>query len=566
MSHRISLIAVVTVFIFAGLILRLYHIQIRLHRLYAELAERQHSGSKTIRSKRGNIITSDGRCLAHSIETWSVYIDSLYITDPEGTVYVLRNVLSLDKTKVRDILERISRRKRFIWVKRHIPLKEAALLEELDIQGVFLRREYGRIYPLGREGAQVVGFCGVDGNGLAGVEFSYDGYLRGRDGRAAYERDALGRRIMLPEHGYVEPQDGASVYLTLDSVIQNIVEEEAERIVERWTPKSLAIVVVEPRSGAVLALATRPVFNPNRPETLSGNELLNYATGYVYEPGSVFKVVTASALLQNKRVTLEERIDCRRGEFRFGRRTLHDHRPHGILTFDYVIAESSNIGTAQVALRMTEEEHYRAIRSFGFGSLTGIDIAGEQKGILRPPSRWSKYSQVSLAIGQEIGVTVMQMARAFCAVVNGGWLVRPYVVSRVESPSGEVLYKATPQRERILDESVSRTMRQILTLVVENGTGKMAKSRFYPIGGKTGTAQKLDGKTGRYSESDYVASFFGFAPVDAPRIVVGVVVDTPKGHSYFGGVVAAPAVRNIIEQTLMYLEVPQVLEKGERNE
>jgi len=561
MRHRISLITAVVLLLFLALSLRLFHIQVSSHPLYAELAQKQHRGSETLKAKRGDVVSSNGRCLASSIECWSVYIDSLYVNDPEETLYVLKNVLSLSPAKAEEIWRGMAQRRRFIWVKRRVSLREAALLEELSVRGVFLRREYRRIYPLGKAAAQVLGFCGIDGYGLAGVELAYDEYLKGKDGHAVYERDALGHRIILPEHGYTEPVDGASVYLTIDSVIQSIVEEVADGLVERWSPRSVAIVVLEPRSGAVLALATRPVFDPNNPQNAEEEEFRNYAFGTVYEPGSTFKAITASALLEHKKVSPDEKVDCHKGEFRFGRRVLHDHKPHDILTFNYVIAKSSNIGTAQVALRLTEQQHYEAIRSFGFGTPTGIDLPGEQRGILRSPSKWSRYSQVSLAIGQEIGVTVMQMMRAFSAIVNGGWLVRPYVVERIETSSGEVVYEAEVRKERVLSEEVSQVMRQILALVVEDGTGRRARSSLYPIGGKTGTAQKLDKKSGGYSETDYVASFFGFAPVDAPRVVVGVVVDTPKGFSYFGGVVAAPAVKKVIEQTLMYLEVPQMRTK-----
>jgi len=566
MNHRIKIVVVVILVSATALALRLFHIQVSSYELYAEIAKRQHQGYERIPPRRGDIVSADGRVFARSVETESVYIDSSFVTEPEQVVYLLKNLLSLDHKKALDIYRRIKEKRRFIWVKRHITPKESFLLRELELQGVFLTKEYRRAYPLGRVGAHFIGFCGIDGEGLAGIELSYEQYLRGIEGFYSFERDALGHKIVLPCHKYCEPKDGATVLLTVDSVIQSIVEEEADRLVEKWNPKNLVIVVIEPRSGGILALAARPSLDPNNPQDVTQEELANYAIGFVYEPGSTFKVVTASALLAYKKVRLDEEIDCHNGLFFFGKRPLRDHTPHGVMSFEQVIAKSSNIGTAQFALRLTPQEQYEMIKKFGFGSPTGIDLKGEETGIFRPLDKWSKYSQVSLAIGQEVGVTVMQMVRAFCVIANGGWFVRPHLVDRVEDTSGDVCYSDKGVKERILDEEVSRTMRQVLSLVVEDGTGKSAKSKYYAIGGKTGTAQKLDKATGRYSENEYIASFFGFAPVDAPRVVVGVVVDTPKGKSYFGGTVAAPAAKNIIEQTLMYLGVPQLVKDEEGSE
>ncbi|MCX7702872.1 MAG: penicillin-binding protein 2 [Planctomycetota bacterium] len=560
---RIKVVAIGVSVLSVLLFFRLFEIQVLSFDLYAGMARRQHQGYDTIAARRGDIVSADGKSFACSVETYSVFIDSAFVAEPEQVVYFLKNILSLSQEKALDVYRRIKEGKRFIWVKRQVTLREAYVVEELGLQGVFLIKEYRRVYPLGRVGAQFVGFCDVDGGGLSGIELFYEQYLRGVDGHYCFERDGLGRKIMLPHHSYSEPKDGATVHLTIDSVIQSIVEEEADRLVEKWKPRNVVIVVIEPRSGAVLAMATRPCFNPNNIEHITQEEMMNYATGFVYEPGSTFKVVTASALLLNKKVRVDEEIDCHNGLFFFGRRPVRDHTPHGVMSFEQVIAKSSNIGTAQFALRLTPAEQFEMIKKFGFGSPTGVDLKGEEKGIFRPLKEWSKYSQVSLAIGQEIGVTVMQMMRAFCCIANGGRLVRPHFVSRVESPSGETVYTIEGREEEVLDEETSRTMRQVLALVVEDGTGKGAKSKYYAIGGKTGTAQQLDKKTGRYSEEEYVASFFGFAPVDAPKIVVGVVVDTPKGHSYFGGVVAAPAAKNIIEQSLMYLGVPQLIKDKE---
>ena len=552
--RRPMLVGIALLVAYSGIIVRLLQLQVLQHGRYAALCRSQRRGYRTIPARRGDITTFDGTVVARSIPSQGLFIDSAFVQNPETLLAVLKPILHLTDSEVSRILASVRKRKRFIWVRRCLTGRQQRVIRALKLRGVFFTPVWRRVYPLGAFAASVVGFCGVDGQGLSGIEFWAERWLRGRDGRQEYERDGCGRHIFLEEN-FTPPEDGAEVVLTVDGVVQDIVENVADDVVERWNPGRVTIVVAEPGSGNILALASRPTFNPSDWRSSVPQARRNPAAEFIFEPGSTFKAITFAALLQERLIRLEEEIDCERGAWRVGRRILHDHRGHDILPVPDVLAKSSNIGTAKLALRMEPALHYRWLRRFGFGQKTGVELPHEECGVLRPVARWSRYSQVSLAIGQEIGVTVLQMVRAFCAIANGGVLLPLHIVAQVVGRDGKVLFRPRNKRRRIMASETAATLRKLLLRVVEEGTGRRARSRLYTIAGKTGTAQKLDRKTGRYSETDYVASFICMAPAKRPRIVVAVVVDTPRGSSHFGGTVAAPYAKTIIEQVLPYLGV-----------
>ena len=562
---RVLVVGAVLLAVYSALALRLFQLQVLSYRRYCALCRAQRRGREVLPARRGDIVSSDGIVLARSIPSYGLFIDSAFVEDAASLVAVLKSVCNLSEREVLRILRGIKGKKRFIWVRRHITARQRRIIKALKLRGVFFTGVWRRVYPLGSFAANVLGFCGVDGQGLAGVEFWAERWLRGRDGLHIFERDGCGRRLFVDDQ-FKPPVDGAEVELTIDGVVQEIAEQAAQQAWLTWRPNWVAVVVAEPRTGFILAYAVRPSFDPAQWAASPRRNRRNPAAEFVYEPGSTFKPFTFAMLLQEKLVRLDEKIDCEMGAWRIGRRVLHDYHGYGVLSVPDVLARSSNIGTAKLALRISPERHHRWLRRFGFGQKTGIELPHEESGVLRDVSRWSRYSQVSLAMGQEVGVTVLQMLRGFCAIAADGVLPSLHIVRRVTAPSGEVLYQARTKRRRVIDPDVAATLRTLLARVVEEGTGRRARSRLFSIAGKTGTAQKLDRKTGRYSQTDYVASFVCMAPVRRPRIVVAVVVDTPRGRSHFGGTVAAPIAKTVVEQTLLYLGVAPDKEKNDATE
>jgi len=562
---RVNVVSFVLAAAFLVLLGRLYRIQQVLADHYKAIADRQHRGVETISPVRGCIFTADAEILATSLKVNSVFIDSRFIEDVDETVSQLARVLRLSNQEVNEIREKAQRGSRFIWVKRKISQTEMRVLSGLEIPGIYFEEEFKRYYPGHRVACHALGFCNIDDRGLEGVELIHDSLLYGQEGKREFERDALGRKITKPGMLEIPARDGLNIHLTLNSVIQHIVETELNSIMEEYKPAGAAAIVIDPQTGEILALANRPNFDPNSASRYRQDVRRNRAVTDMYEPGSTFKPFTFAALFEENLVRLEEIIFCENGAAAFGRRTLRDHVPHGELSVLDVIAKSSNIGTAKCAQRISEEKLNFYLRNFGFSSPTGVDLPGEADGFLAPVSSWSKYTLTSLAIGQEINVTPLQMVCAFAAIGNGGILYKPRILKRVANKDGTVVRISQPVSVRnIISAQAAAKLKQALAKVVEDGTGTRAKSKFYSIAGKTGTAQKtLPGQKG-YAEGKFVASFVAFAPVESPRIAVIVVVDQPRGKSYFGGSVAAPAAGRIVEESLKYLRVPP--DKGDKDE
>ncbi|MFH1857595.1 MAG: penicillin-binding transpeptidase domain-containing protein, partial [Candidatus Omnitrophota bacterium] len=409
--------------------------------------------------------------------------------------------------------------------------------------------------------SHLLGIVDIDNNGLEGVERHYNQLLQGRDGFRQVLRDA--RHRALPSLGlrYQKPVDGLTLVLTIDEVIQNIAERELEEAYRKWHARGATIVVLDPQTGDILALANRPTYNPNQPNVSSEDFRRNRAITDLFEPGSVFKIVTAAAALEEGVFDEDDKIFCENGAYHISNHILHDVHPYGTLTFREVIEKSSNIGTVKVAKQLGPKRLYQYICAFGFGRKTGIDLPGEIPGMVHPPEKWWSTSIANIPIGQGIGITVIQLASAMGAIANGGRWVKPHVLKEVLNSDGSVVksYRSVPERIVLREKNAAR-LREILSGVVGRGTGKLAKLKGYCAGGKTGTSQKLDAN-GRYSSSAHIASFVGFAPVQNPRIVVAVMVDEPH-PAYYGGVVAAPVFKEVSEQVLRYLEVPAEEERG----
>jgi cell division protein FtsI (penicillin-binding protein 3) len=409
----------------------------------------------------------------------------------------------------------------------------------------------------------------VDNQGLEGVERAYDAALRGTEGWVLAERDAVGRTVFPggPGFQFTLPSPGRDVVLTIDEVLQHIAEKELDRALGATKARGGVCIVMHPATAEVLALSVRTSerrgFNPNIPQQYRPAEWRNRAVTDAFEPGSIFKPFLAAAAVEERVVHPLERFDCSAGKIRVADRVIRDAKQHGVLTFTDVVAQSSNVGTIKVAQRLGKERFYRYITAFGFGKKTGVDLPGEITGLVKDYRLWSGVSIGSIAIGQEIGVTPVQVAVAFSALANGGVLMKPYVVAEVvDRETGEHRRTAPEAVGRVVSAETCAKVAKMLQKVVEDGTGTAAKPGGYTAAGKTGTAQKIDAKTGAYSHREYVSSFAGFAPARNPRLVIVVMIDTPEGVVY-GGSVAGPVFRAVAEQGLAYLQVAPDDEGGE---
>jgi cell division protein FtsI (penicillin-binding protein 3) len=533
---------------------RLIHLQVFARDSLQRQALRQSERTIKLEPRRGRILDRSGRELAVSVDVESVYADPQLIPDVSSTARQLARVLDLDGPGERRLLEQLETRRAFAWVRRKVDPRSAQAVRALELPGVGFLGETRRYYPNRELGAHVLGWAGLDNKGMSGIEYAFDDLIGGRAAKVVVRTDAHRRPTGPPETPITE---GQSVVLTIDATIQHVVERELGRAVRATRSVAGTAVVLDPESGEVLALANRPTFNPNRFGASTRNDRRNRAVLDAYEPGSVFKVITAAAALQEGVVTPDEIIDCGNGWIEIAGRRINDHKAFSSLAFRNVIARSSDIGTIRVAQRLGRETFNRYVHDFGFGSATEVGLPGEARGILRPPDKWSALSLASLSFGQEIGVTALQMANAIAVVANGGYLMRPRIVRRVESPSGAILHEYKPLAvRRVLEPETVDTLNEILREVVEHGTGRRAAVEGYSVAGKTGTAQKVDPHTGAYSMIDHVASFVGFVPATRPALVILVSLDTPQGERNEGGDVAAPVFQRIAEQSLRHLAIP----------
>lgn len=516
-----------------------------------QLVDRQHSLVVEIKQSRGRILDRNMKELAMNIKVPSIYAVPRIIRDKGEMASKLSSILKMDKSFV---MSRIERDKAFVWLKRHASQKEADAIGDLKSQKLGIIYENKRLYPNGELFSNIIGFCDIDNQGIEGIEMIYDKFLKGRTGYRFTKRDALGREVVAFEEKLVPAVDGANITLTIDQYIQYLTERSLDEAFRKWKAKGASAVVMNPHTGEILAMANRPTFNPN--ENIGGNdpaERRNRAITDIYEPGSVFKIVTAAAALDAGKISLTDQFDCEKGTWQITKsRVIHDVHPYGILAFPQVMQKSSNIGTVKIAMRLGEKGLYEYIRKFGFGQATGIDLPGEVSGIVHPLNKWSKISITSVPYGQEVAATGMQMLNAVSVIANGGRLVRPFMIREIKDSEGVVLKQTEPMvRQMVIEPETAEAINEILQLVVgEGGTGKSAAIKGIKVAGKTGTSQKLE--NGTYSHSKFVGSFVGYAPADNPMLAMLVMIDEPRG-AYYGGVVAAPVFQEVIEDSLRYL-------------
>ena len=532
---------------------RAFQLQVLQGERLKRLGERQHLKEWIVLPKRGAVLDRTGEPLALSLETQSVYARPHRIHDPASVSRALARILNLESAEVK---QKITADKPFVWVKRQIGPQEAEQIQALSANGIGMFYEPNRFYPQGQLAGQVIGFVGRDSEGLEGLELHYNDYIRGETGSSVIERDALGRKVLVQGVESLRIPPGADIHLTLDTSIQYLAEKELEATINKVRAKAGVAIVVEPSTGEVLALVNYPPFNPNQFSKQSSEQKRNRAVTDSFEPGSTFKTILAAAALEEGVVGKDDLFYCEMGKYAYAGKTIHDTHPHGWLPFSKILQVSSNIGFTKVAEKLKRERYFRYIEKFGFGQVTGIDVPGEVPGLLRKVESWSAIDLATHAFGQGIAATPMQMVMAYAAIANGGFLMRPYLVRRVVGPKGEILLENQPHVvRRVISEKTSRLLGSMLKEVThEGGTGTMAKLEGFEVAGKTGTAQKADLIHGGYSAGKRIASFVGFVPADAPKLVALVLVDEPEANVY-GGIVAAPVFRNIARGALHHLGV-----------
>lgn len=517
-----------------------------------ELALRQQVATVSVPASRGRIYDREGRELAVNVTRDSVYAVPAAIPDPQQFA---RRVAPVLGRSVQQVVDRVRSGGHFVWLARQVPPATSAQLRSLGLKGQLgFEQEEKRVYPAGSLASHVLGFTGVDNQGLAGVELQYEEALRGRPGRAVRVRDALGREI-LEGHQVLSPaRSGSDLVLALDTVVQYVAERELARTIEEHRAKGGAVVVMDVHTGELLALASAPSFDPNRFEDAA--ELWLNRALEAYEPGSTLKLAVVAAALEAGLVEDGSRLTCQGTLSIPGGFTIReaDGRAHGRVSVLDAVRLSCNVAAAQLGASLGPERLYRALVRFGFGRPTGVDLPGESPGILRPPSRWSLTDPYAVAIGQGVAVTPLQLVRFVAALANGGFLVRPRVAVALRHADGTLRQMGEQGKVRVLSASVAASLLRMMEAVVTRGTGTAAAIYGYRVAGKTGTAQKPS-PAGGYESGRYVASFVGIVPADRPRLAVLVLVDEPQG-AYYGGEVAAPAFSRIASQALWVLGIP----------
>jgi len=537
---------------FVLVLFRLFSLQVLQAEELTARADRQHRKTVTVEGGRGGIYDRQGNPLAINMDVPSVFGVPASLENPSGVARDLARVLHI---RADEIEKKLKQERSFVWIARKVDPEQGRSLERLSLDGIGTVLEGRRFYPKGPLLAHVLGFAGMDGQGLEGIERRYESYLRGEKQLVVLQRDALGRTVFPKGLNEQAPAAGHTIMLTIDEVIQYITEKELDEAVAASKAKGGIAIVMEPRTGAILALAISPKFDPNIVKGISADRWRNRALTDAYEPGSTMKVFIAAAALEEKVMEPGTMVYAENGRMTVANTVIHDHEKSGWITFAQVIQKSSNIGAAKTAMALGEERAYRYLRAFGFGERTEIDLPGEAAGLVKEPKDWGRRSLASIAIGQEIGVTALQLVTAASAVANGGWLMKPYVVSDIRSSQGQVVAQFGPQvRRRPISAETARTLTGIMEGVVTNGTGSRAAVSGFRVAGKTGTAQKIDPQTGAYSSTLFVGSFTGFVPAEDPRLAIVVIVDEPHAEAW-GGVVAAPVFRKIAEQALPYLGV-----------
>ena len=551
---KLRLVSVLIIFmiLFIALLSRAFQLQVLSGEKLKNLAQRQHTATLQLQPERGMVYDRNGEKLAVSVLADSVCADPTRIADPLKASRQIAVILNLDKQVV---MKKILEPKNFCWLARRISPDEAANVDNAEIEGIFLVKEPKRFYPNGQLAAHLLGFVGADANGLEGLENKYDDILKGKPEKLAWARDAKGKKIFLRVgNNEAKKDESVNLVLTIDSRIQYLVETHLKEAVVSKGAKGGIAVVMDPKTGEILAMATEAGFNPNNINGLTPEKWRNRAITDYFDPGSTFKPFLVAGALEEKTIRESEKFYCEDGNYTVANRVIHEanRQRHGQLSVRDILKYSSNIGSVKIAQKLGKEKFYQYIDNFGFGTKTGIDLPGESPGLVRPVRNWSKVDTATIAFGQGVSVTAIQMIAAMSAIANGGVLMKPYILRSVTDKNNIPIkmYNPTVVRKVVSAETAKR-LTNMLTEVVgsADGSGKNANIVNVAVAGKTGTSQKFDFSRGVYSSEKVRTSFIGFFPADNPQVAILVILDEPQRDKW-GGVAAAPVFKSIGEQIL----------------
>jgi stage V sporulation protein D (sporulation-specific penicillin-binding protein) len=554
---RIYFLFILFLVTFLLIIYRLVSIQYLNASKFKSYAEFQHTDEFVLSSKRGKILDRNGIELATSLIEKTVYADPRFVLDSDYESKVLAEILELNEGEVKEKLD--NKKSGFVYIKRKVSLEKTEEIMEYNLPGIYFQDEAKRYYPQNDIAASIVGFTGMDNNGLSGIELQYEKILRGIDGKAVAEKDVFGNIIPGVNNTYIEPVDGKDVVLTIDSQIQYIAQEELKEIVTEYNALRAIAVVMNPKKGEIYAIANYPGFDLNNFQEVDEELYKTSGISFTYEPGSTFKIINVASALENNTIGRDWVFDLP-PSIRVGDRVIEEiFRTYNVsYTTEEIIKYSSNVGAVTVALSMGEKKFWEGIKKFGFGELTGIELPGEEKGLFYDYKTWPASTIGALAIGQSISVTPLQLLRAACAIANGGYLVAPSIVKEIKlSENEENDDMNMDEGERIISPETASIMRDMMLSVVEEGTGTKAQIEGVKVCGKTGTAEKANKNGIGYNEGRSITSFIGFAPYEDPEVAILIVVDEPQGgeNTIWGGTVAAPVFREIMEFSLKRLRV-----------
>jgi len=533
---------------------RVAYLQLFRHGDYLARAARQQRHTLDIYPKRGTIYDRNMHPLAMSVSVQSAFAVPAEIKDRAMAARLLSGALGISAEEIRDKMDSGSP---FVWLKRKLPPAKSEAVESLNLKGIYLQEENQRYYPKRDLAAHVLGFVDVDEKGLGGIEREYDNLIRGKEEKVVVMADARQRWF---DGGEAQRDRGVNVVLTIDEQIQYIAERELAAAIAQTHAPAGTVIVQDPNSGAILALANWPKFNPNAADTVTADKRQDRAISDIYEPGSTFKLVTLAAAFDQNLIRADEVFNCENGSVTVAGHLIHDHKKYGMLTVADILANSSDVGAIKIALRLGSPKFYDYIKAFGFGTPTGVDLPWESRGLVSRLDHWGSYSIASISMGQEIGVTPLQMITAVSAIANGGLLYKPHVVEEMRRGDAELPLEgpsALTEPKRVVRPETAAIIRRLMEGVILHGTGPKARLDGWTAAGKTGTAQKIDPDTGKYSPHAVIASFSGFAPINNPAVTILVSLDSPGGYPHGGGEVAAPVFKRIAEQILPYLNVPR---------
>jgi len=555
---RFRLILVVFLFfiLFTAIGARAVYLQVFCGPWLAQKAADQYERSFELAGNRGTIYDTNFAKMAVSNLATSIAAYPKEIKNARKSAKVLSRILKINRKVLQD---KLICKKSFVWIKRQSSPNETKAVKDLKLEGIGFISEYNRFYPNKTLAAQILGFTGTDGNGLEGIEFYYDTYLRGARGDFTILKDAFGNRFVSGK-GNIPDYSGKNIILTIDKTIQYITEKALEETVTSFSARSGMAVVIAPGTGAILAIAHYPFFNPNSFKYFRRELWRNRAITDPFEPGSTIKIFTASAAIESGGSSPNTIYSCENGAYRIGRKIIHDNHPHGWLSLQQIVKYSSNIGAVKISEKTGPEHLYNTLNNFGFGTKTGIDCPGETAGSLALYKQWTKLDTSVISFGHGISVSAVQLIAAVSTIANDGILMKPHLVRAITDKNGQYVHRFKPRKiRRVISTNTAREVAKIMkTVIARNGTGTLAALEGYSVCGKTGTSKKI-GEDGTYSEDKYIASFVGFTPAENPEIAILVVIDEPKGK-YYGGIVAAPAFKKIARETLNHMNISPTIE------